>query len=359
MTWSAGKSRLVVISFIGVDLQPRPYHRSSRRSAIGQKAHPSRASHWQFFRVRFLGSFLSTLALTLSLSLTEASLRILGTSTCPTAPEVQAALGEGSGSNLRSDQPAIVRLDQDSAGATLRLRVYDENGVLLGVRALPVEKDCHLLAVAAATLLRGLELELESPPAPLPLALSAPVDGKRPGSTSLELGAAGVGLLTTDLTGGGGALLLAALGIRSFPIRPELVVQFEAPRQLAVGTNGQGNWWRIWIAPGAHWRALDGRHFWLSLHLDVPVGAVVASGAGFQTNQGGAAFDLGLDIGVRAGLRFPLSGAGSRPALLPWLGLWGEGGFLRHALLVAGESGEATLPQLEAALGLGLSWSER
>ena len=307
-------------------------------------------------------TFLSTLALTLVLSLTEAGLQVVGTSTCPAPQEVQAELADGRGPNARSDQPAIVRLDQDSAGGELRLRVYDENSVLLGVRALPAEKDCHLLAGAAATLLRALELELELefPTAPLPLiARSAPGEVKGPGSTSLELGAGGIGSLTTDLVGGGGALLLGALTIRGFAIRPELALQLEAPRRLEVGTSGQGSWWRVWAAPGAQWRALDGRRFWLSLHLDVPVGAVVASGAGFPINQGGAAFDLGLSLGVRVGLRFPTSGARIGPALLPWLGLWGEGGFLRHALSVEGESNPATLPQLEAALGLGLSWSER
>ncbi len=301
---------------------------------------------------------MSTLAFALFLSLTEASLRILGTSTCPTPPEVQVELGEG-GPNARSDQPAIVRLDQDSAGAILRLRVYDENGVLLGVRALPPEKDCRLLATAAATLLRSLELELESPPAPLPLELGAPVDRQRTRTMSLELGVGGLGSLTTDLSGGGGALLLASLGFGRFPIRPQLALQFEAPRQLAVGANGQGSWWRTSLALGAQWRAIEGRHFWLSLHLDGQIGAVVASGADFPTNQSGAAFDVGVDVGVRAGPRFPLSGAASGPALMPWLGLWGQAGFLRHALLVAGESSQAVLPQLEAALGLGLSWSER
>jgi hypothetical protein len=298
----------------------------------------------------------SLLALTLVLSLTEAGLQIVGTSTCPAPQEVQVELAEGRGPNARSDQPAIVRLDQDSVGGELRLRVYDENSVLLGVRALPAQKDCHVLALAAATLLRSLELELEFTPAPLPLA---PGEVRRVGPTSLELGAGGLASLTTDLAVGGGALLLGALAIRGFPIRPEVVLQIEAPRQLALGTSGQGSWWRIEAAPGGQWRVLDGRHFWLSLHLDVPVGAVVASGAGFPVNQGGAAFDLGLGLGMRAGLRFPISRAKNGPAMLPWLGLFGEGGLLRHTLSVQGEANRATLPQLEAALALGLSWSER
>jgi len=306
---------------------------------------------------------LSALAVKLALSLTEAGLQILGTSTCPTAPEVQAELVNGSVPNVRSDQPAVVRLDQDSADGTLRLRVYDENGVLLGVRALPPESDCRLLAQAAATLLRSLELELEVAQAPLPLVvLNAPAKGsdetKRRVSTALELGGGAIGSFDGSAAAAG-ALLISSLRIGHSPIRPELALAFETPRQLAVTTSGHGSWWRIWAAPGAQWRLTDRRLFWLSLHLDLPIGAVVATGTGFPANEGGAAFDLGVSLGVRAGLRFLLPRGEAGAGLLPWLGLWGTGWPLAHVLSVAGGSSDATLPRLEACLGLGLSWSER
>ncbi len=302
---------------------------------------------------------MSALALQLVLSLTEAGLQILGSSTCPTPPEVQAELVDGSAPNARSDQPAVVRLDQDSADGTLRLRVYDENGVLLGVRALPPEKDCKLLARAAATLLRGLELELEVAPAPMPIVVfKASGETKRRIATALELGGGAIGSFDGSAAAAG-ALLFSSLGLGNSAIRPELGLAFETPRQLSVDAIGRGSWWRIWAAPGAQWRLTDRRLFWLSLHLDLPIGAVVASGSGFPSNEGGAAFDLGVSLGVRAGLRFLLPRGEPGAGLLPWLGLWGTGWPLSHVLSVAGGSSDATLPQLEAALGLGLSWSER
>jgi hypothetical protein len=307
---------------------------------------------------------LSALALKLALALTETGLQILGTSTCPTPAEVQAELEKSAApsptdpSSLGpSSGVAVVRLDQDASDGVLRIRFYDENGILQGAHGLPAEKDCRLLAVATATLLRSLELELDVAPAPLPI-VAFDVRERRADSTSLELGAGGVGSLTADGQGGGGALLLGALTIRGSPFRPELFLQLEAPRQLALGTSEQGTWWRVWAAPGMQWRVLDGRHIWLSVHIEVPMGAVVASGTGFTNDEGGAAFELGASLGVRAGLRFLISPTRSPTALLPWLGLFGLG-FLPHTLSVSGEANQASLPRLEAALGLGLSWAGR
>jgi hypothetical protein len=221
-----------------------------------------------------------------------------------------------------------------------------------------------VLAQAAATLLRGLELELEleTAPAPLPIVVrktsaKTSEETKRRVSTALELGAGAIGSFDGNATAAG-ALLLSSLTIGGSPIRPELALEFETPRQLSVDAIGRGSWWRIWAAPGAQWRLIDRQLFWLSLHLDLPIGAVVASGKGFPANEGGEAFDLGVSLGVRAGLRFLLP-RGERGALLPWLGLWGAGWPLPHVLSVAGGSSDATLPRLEACLELGLSWAER
>lgn len=300
---------------------------------------------------------MSALASKLGLSLLGA-VRVFGSSVCPSPQDVEAELAKSASTG--AGQIAVVRLDRNPANGMVRLLLYDANGEQRGVQSLPAETDCRVMAAAAATLVRGLDLSLDSvaPPPPM-LVFRVPARTSNPASTALEVGAGGLGSLNA---GGAGAAVVAlvSMAIEDSPLRPQVAFEWEMPQHLAVGPGGQVTWWRLWVAPAVEWRLVNRSSFWVSLQGAVPLGAAFAAGSGYPLDQQGAAFDLGLSAGLRLGLAARMHPASrSSDKLLPWVGVWGIAWALPHTLTVAGESAGASLPRLEAAVGLGLSWSQR
>jgi hypothetical protein len=297
----------------------------------------------------------SLLALPIALSLTAAAVRIAGSSTCPTPQEVEAELGRFPGAPPGGVQAVVLDLITDDSKKTLRVQLYDADGIFQGERLLPSDQDCQALAMAVATLLRSLALELGEilPTTPL-VSPPARVLARHDSSLSFEVGGAIVRLVDTSGDETIGALAVASLGIGDFPVRPAFTLESDLRRGVAVTASGLGTWWRVWGAPGAEWRLHEGRLFLLSLHAEVPLGLVVANGSNFPINGVGAAPDIGLDLGVRAGIRVA---KGSKLRL--WLDLRGTSWPVSHILSVSGNPKQVTLPQWEGSLGLGLSWVER
>jgi len=296
------------------------------------------------------------------MSLAAGALRVLGSSTCPTPFEVQAQLDRlpPTGS---AERTAVLKSRPSAARRTeLLIQVFDERDVLQGERTLPAHDDCGVLAVAVATLLRGLEMDLGEAPPPLPPPAATAVERAQktappslPRSASFEIGAAVEGSMALDGTGAVAGLVLASVVLRQSRVWPELSLQFESARSLTLGV-GAATWQRFWVAPGVQIDLLRSTRLWMSAHAGIPLGAAFASGARYDINRSGASFDLAIASGLRVGLRSPRARA---PPFLPWADLWVIGWPIPHVLSVAGESGRATLPQVEFEVGLGLSWTER
>jgi len=305
-------------------------------------------------------------ALTLLWSITHGALEIGGSATCPSPAEVEAEIAVRGGAPTSSDQRAV--LDEEEAGdpaqRRLRLRLFDANGQMLGERTLLADAHCRAMAATVATVLLSFELDLgEAPPkdeTEPALSIPAPVPTPIRRSLAAEAGAGGFASLTSDGDDAFSFLALASLSIDGSPFRPELEAEIESSRQLGIAT-GLAHWERLWLAPGLQYRFLQRAGVWASAHLDLPIGAAIASGSNLEVNRAGAFFDLGVSCGVRLGLSpASLPGAGAAGSgFVPWAGLWIVGWPLRREIFLSNASNQARLPPLEVLLGLGLSWSER
>lgn len=311
-------------------------------------------------------------ALTLWWSIARGALEIAGSSSCPTPEQVETELARHGGAQASQTSPSSndrrAVLDQEETGdpsqRRLRLRLFDAAGQVLGERTLPANADCKAMATTVATLLLSFELDLgEAPPKDqLTAALLAPLPPPvRRTSLGAEAGAGGFGSLTSDGKDAFAFLALASLSIDGSRFQPEVVGEIESPRQLGIGAGGTSlaRWERLWVAPGVQYRFLTLPGVWASAHLDVPLGAAVATGSNLEPNRSGALFDLGFSGGIRLGLgpaslsRKALAGSG----FVPWAGLWIIVWPLEREVFVSNASNQTRLPPLEALLGLGLSWS--
>jgi hypothetical protein len=309
---------------------------------------------------------LTGVALTLLWNIARGALEIGGSATCPSPAQVEAELERRGGaptSPISSDQRA--ELDEEATGDSgqhrLRLRLFDAAGQMLGERTLLADPRCKEMAATVATLLLSFELDLgEAPPrdAPEPV-LYAPVPAPvRRMSLAAEVGAGELASLTSDGEDAFSVLALASIAIDRSPFQPELEAEIESARQLRVG-GALARWERLWVAPGLQFRFLRRPGIWASAHLDVPVGALIASGSNLAPNRSGAVFDLGVSGGVRLGLGSAIlsRAAPGGSGFVPWAGLWIIGWPLQRELFLSNASNQARPPPFELLLGLGLSWS--
>jgi len=312
---------------------------------------------------------LTGVALTLLWSIAHGALEIGGSATCPSPAQVEAELARRSGtptSPTSSDQRA--ELDEEETGDSgqhrLRLRLFDAAGQTLGERTLLADTHCQAMAATVATLLLSFELDLgEAPPkdAPEP-ALTATTPARAPApvrrSLAAEAGAGGFVSLTSDGEDAFSVLALASISIDGSRLQPELEAEIESARQSAVGT-ALARWERLWAALGLQYRFLQRPGVWASAHLDLPIGALIATGSNLEMNRSGRLFDLGVSGGVRLGLGPAIlsRAASGGSGFVPWAGLWIIYWPLQRELFLSNASSQARLPPVELLLGLGLSWS--
>jgi hypothetical protein len=265
--------------------------------------------------------------------------QVSGTTTCPDPVEVGDRLRRLLPDGAEGIPPDRAVLSTD--GATIKIELRRNDGGLLGERHLPASESCWDLAAAVAAVVAAWEAELrpalapspeldrpsspmhvlppprlpppraplprpepppEPPPAevlPLPPPTSPPLPPPAPPplppSAAFDLGAgAGVAwassIAPTLALQGSGAPAGWRLGWRA-----ALAVDWLRASPLGLGT---ARWTRAELHAGPRFRAGKGR-FRIDLHTEALVAAAIASGSDYPNNLS----DVGLDLGVGAGLR--------------------------------------------------------
>jgi hypothetical protein len=247
-----------------------------------------------------------------------------------------------------ADQADLQVSQGERAGPTqLRLRLSAADGTLIGQRDLSLSDRCDELAETVAVLLASWESDPHPgiPPIAEPLVIARP----RPesaGATSgldLELGAGG----GAALRGGTAASWRLEMGLASLRSHWQGRIAFAA--QTARQTDlapGRVHWRHsmatlslVWRTPNPNWL--------VSADAGPLLGFATLSGHDFAVNQEQNSFELGLDVGLRAGRRW-------RRFTL-WADLRGEAWLQRQRAVVTGSTANLALTPWDVAATLGLS----
>lgn len=289
--------------------------------------------------------------LSLFLFLTTSGIRVTGAATCPSTDAVQNHLEVLLGEKNVTGWSATLR----HTPGGVQVALVEGDGTVVSQRVMPSDRPCEDLANIAALLLASWLSDLTSQAVsaePLPgLSLPAPI-ASEPGnhSWSWEVGLAPTGSFTGGSLAPGGLLQLEA-GPADARWALRIAGLYDGPRQAPEGP-GAVSWQRFQGDLGATYE-LSRSPYSLEIGGDIVFSDLLLRGLQFPADASATSLDPGIDISFRlAALRGPWH---------PWVGVWATLWTRQEVPLVQGLTLQATLPQVEACVGLGFSWrsSER
>lgn len=268
-------------------------------------------------------------------------------------PLLPAAAGVAEGPDVADIQVGAV---QAGGALELHLRLVRPDASVVGDRRLLMQGACQDLAEAVAMVIAAWETKplpgVVSDDVPVPtvrVTASAPqVHASQPVSVQIRpwqvLVGAGAG---AALVGGNAATgaVDVLLGREASHWQLRFGVASETARQLNLSP-GRVDWQHNTAALGVCWRVLDPAWL-LALDAGPAAGWAKLTGNGFSANRKQRSFEYGAQAGLRAGRNF-----GRWTLWAEWrTNLWAR---LQRAT-VDGADSSAQLPQLDTAVGLGLS----
>jgi len=296
-------------------------------------------------------------------------LAVRGSTSCPTAAEVSAALVGLVPPSRPLDARDVVELSGQGSSFSIRLRGGGKD--VIAERLLPDSPSCEERARTAAVIVAAWEARLRAGappmwPLPAPAPAPAPLPAPKAGGADPAVGpvaaraeapppeplrVATSAAVLASVAGGGiaPAVMLEAKVLRT---GSRFAVGVGA---LAVGTHattvasGQGTWRRLGGVVDVESRT-SFPAFQLQMHAGLALTALSILGESFPMTAGATIFDPG----ALAGLRLCYRGERVSPWLEVAAALWPR----PHALVVAGSTASANLPPTEALLGVGLSFGE-
>jgi hypothetical protein len=288
-------------------------------------------------------------------ALAAVAVDVQGPSECPTNAEVLAYLHPllESAPSV-GDRPHVARIDpveqsQDDVPRGVRLRLYREDGHLIGDRVLSPQGSCEEAADAVATIIAAWE-SAPSPsmtPKPQPpadvIATTPPPAVNRPGRPAFDVGFVVGSALIGGLAAAAGLELTLGPGASLWRLR--VGAMSETSRRMEA-SQGQVDWSHTAFAVSLMMRS---RHpAWL-LAADVGpmVGWARMEGNNFTINRQQRSFEYGATAGLRAGRTL------GRVAL--WAEVraqvWARG---QQALVGGAASGDLPLADVAACLGMSV-----
>jgi hypothetical protein len=251
------------------------------------------------------------------------------------------------------DRPHLARIDpiaqsQDDVPRGVRLRLYREDGYLIGDRVLSSPGSCEEAAEAFATIIAAWESAPSPNMKPKPqqpadaIATTPPPPARRPGRPAFELGFAAGSALIGGLAALAGLELTLGPGASRWRLR--VGGMSETARQIEVPP-GQVDWSHTAFAVSLMIRS---RHpaWLLAADMGPMVGWASMAGNHYTIDRQRRSFEYGATAGLRAGRTL------GRVAL--WAELraqvWGRGQQAR-----VGGAGNADLPLADIAACLGVS----
>ena len=293
--------------------------------------------------------------------------RIVGSSTCPDTHDIQDQLNR----RLRSKPEFLHLATVDRVREGLQLRLFDTDGQLLAERLLP-PLSCDEAVRASVLVLASWEARLVTDSKPMIkieqsgghlAAIAAPNEGVVEGQrvARWDVGLAGFVLLAPTASVALGGSLRASLEhlVGSGGVQGSLF--FTGRRSIRLGS-GLAEWSRFGLALGVHER-LSSTVGAVEIGADLLGAVFVGGGSGFSTNAQVIDFNLGVAFELRSWL-WSLSPRrderGYFTQWVPWLGLlvvaWPGA---QVAELAGGPPRQASFPEVEIGLGLGLSLEGR
>ncbi len=282
---------------------------------------------------------------------------------CPSPKDVAARLrpllpdeaGPADGRDVAHVEAGVV---QAGGAKELHLVLVRADTSVIGDRRLLMRGTCQDMADTVATVIAAWEtkpmpevvVDLASAPVVKVTTPPSQVPAPRPASTRLRplqimVGASAGAAFVGGVAASGGLDVLLGGFASHWQLR--LGVASEATRQLGL-LGGQVDWQHTTAALGVGWRAIDPS--WLfSLDAGPAAGWATLAGSNFAVNRQRRSFEYGVAAGLRAGRTF-----GRYAVWAQWrANLWAHG----QRATVAGADSGAELPQVDMALGLGISAS--
>ncbi len=235
---------------------------------------------------------------------------------------------------------AAVSTDSDGDGLALILRDPQLNVLAHHHFVGPASCEVRALTIAAVIAAWTGDLRSATAPAPVPSLMQPPpprldyeVGGEFLASVagrSFAPGGLAYGLLTKHRQRWAGRFAIIGTGSRSFAL-------------------GEGNvaWTRLAVSVGAVVRFFP-RRFYLDIQADLLNGLLRTEGSGFSANGVAWAFDPGLSIGVRGGIRFRTGSASFGVSAFGWP--------REQRVRVAYLSEQPTVPRFDIVLSAGFAF---
>jgi len=285
---------------------------------------------------------------------TAADLRVTGVTACPSPREVEQELAGLIGPREAESVPDLVELRDDAGSIVVALR--RGSGEVIAEKRLDAGLSCAQRAAAAAVVVAAWEARPGSQaastlavPAPAQVAPPTVVVTHEPAPRPIHLEpGVSLGLSLVGSTPTPAALVEVAFA-RTDAVIPGVAALVVGSHSTPVGP-GDGNWRRFGLLATAGSRRSWSRTF-AEARIGVALTLLDISGSSFARNGSGLAFDPGIPIGARVGLRT----AAIRWWLDATVALWPRG----QTLYLEGAPGSASLPRGEALLGLGASFDRR
>jgi len=286
-----------------------------------------------------------------------AAVEVTGSSSCPSAEAVAAALPELLGPRAPDIVADEASLMDDGGAVTVVLR--RASGEPMGEKRLDAGLSCEQRARAAAVVIAAWEARLATQPTTLVVAPAAPeavavaprappTDAPPPQERYLELGASGGGSIN-GTTLAPAAAIEAAYPRPSGTVVPGLAALLVGSHTMSVGS-GTASWRRYALVATVASRR-DWRPIWAEARTGLALTVLDISGSSYPRNGSGVSFDPGALFGARFGLR--------SSHLRWWLdgtvAFWPRG----QDVFVQGAPGSATLPRAQALLSLGAAYELR
>ncbi len=252
----------------------------------------------------------------------------------------------------REDDERRYRVRLSTEASLLRVRMEDAGGNLVGERTLPSEGSCDARAELVAVVLAAWEEELPTRvatlPEPRPVAVAVSATEGPPPSLQAAVGVGGSLAPESIALGAWTATVEGSLGTRAQGWGGLLAFAGSSGRRVTLGA-GEIDWLRLSAGVGPRYRLpVKRQRFDFSAELD---GAALSlQGVGYATNYRPAGFNLGAGVGVACVF--------TQTALSPWLKLAGRQWFGTQQAQVNGVEGMASIPGFEAALTVGMAWSQ-
>jgi hypothetical protein len=305
---------------------------------------------------------ISALAWLMAVTIITASpVDVRSATNCPSPEDVAARLrpllpdeaGQADGPDVAHIEVGVV---QAGGAKQLHLLLVRADASVVGDRRLLMRGTCQDMADTVATVIAAWETRpmpevvADVASAPVVKVIRAPsqVPAPRLASTRIRplrilLGASAGAAFVGGVAAAGG--LEVSLGGSASHWQWRLGMASETTRQLGL-LAGQVHWQHTAAALGVGWRAIDPS--WLiSLDAGPAAGWATLAGSNFAVNRRRRSFEYGVAAGLRAGRTF-----GRYAVWAEWrTNLWAQG---QRATITGADSG-AQLPQVDMAVGLGIS----